>query len=105
MNLNDYQNLATRTAQPHPDELLNYGLGLTGESGEVADLIKKFWFHKHDIDRDDIIKELGDVLWYVSQLSRYVGVTLEEVATANIAKLQKRYPNGFNENDSINREL
>jgi NTP pyrophosphatase (non-canonical NTP hydrolase) len=103
MNLNDYQQMSSRTAKKHDGELTNYGLGIAGESGEVADLIKKSVFHGHDINQEDIKKELGDVLWYVSQIARLAGLSLEEVATANIEKLYKRYPDGFSIEKSINR--
>ncbi|MFD2446407.1 nucleoside triphosphate pyrophosphohydrolase family protein [Bacillus sp. CGMCC 1.16607] len=103
MNLNVYQLMASRTATEHDNELVNYGLGIAGEAGEVADLIKKALFHGHEINKSDIKKELGDVLWYVSQIARLAGLTLEEVATANIDKLYKRYPSGFSEEASRNR--
>lgn len=104
MTLNEYQELASRTASEHQLELLNYGLGIAGESGEVADHIKKAFFHRHSIDTAEIKKELGDVLWYVSQLARLVGLSLEEVAQLNVEKLRKRYPEGFSSERSINRE-
>lgn len=104
MKLNEYQQLAERTAPTHDNELLNYGLGITGEAGEVADLIKKSMFHGHKISKDEIAKELGDTLWYLSQIARLAGLTLEEVATKNIQKLAKRYPEGFSSEASINRE-
>lgn len=103
MKLNDYQELSKRTAEPHENELLNYGLGISEEAGEVSGLIKKSFFHGHVIDADEVKKELGDVLWYLSQIARLAGLSLEEVATANIEKLRKRYPNGFSQEDSIHR--
>lgn len=103
MKMNDYQQISARTANEHMGELANYGLGIAGEAGEVADLIKKTVFHGHEIDKDEICKELGDVLWYVSQIARLMELTLEEVATANIEKLFKRYPTGFSSVASINR--
>ncbi len=104
MNLNEYQELSARTANRHENELLNYGLGLTGEAGEVADLIKKTQFHGHHIELDEIEKELGDVLWYLSQIARLAGASLENIAIKNIEKLKKRYPEGFSVEDSINRK-
>lgn len=103
MKLNEYQELAGRTANPHENALLNYGLGLGGESGEVQELIKKFAFHGHVIQKDSIKNELGDVLWYLSNIAKTAGLTLEEIATANIEKLRKRYPEGFSVEDSIKR--
>ena len=106
MNFNGYQLLASRTANEDENlyELANYGLGITGEAGEVADIIKKAVFHGHDIPVKELKKELGDVLWYVSQLARVNGLLLEDIAIANIEKLKKRYPDGFSQEASINRE-
>lgn len=78
--------------------------GLTGESGEVADLIKKHFGHGHELDRDKLKKELGDVLWYLARLSAEFGILLSDVADSNIAKLRARYPNGFSEEASKNRK-
>lgn len=72
-----------------------WGLGIAGEAGEVADVIKKHLGHGHDLDTAQLTRELGDVLWYVAAIAKTIGVTLEEVARANIEKLQRRYPDGF----------
>jgi NTP pyrophosphatase (non-canonical NTP hydrolase) len=104
MRMNEYQGLASRTANDHEYSLINYGLGLTGESGEVADIIKKHMFHGHEMDNQDILKELGDVLWYVSNIARECGFSLETVASQNINKLKKRYPEGFSTERSVNRD-
>ncbi|MGN7478988.1 nucleoside triphosphate pyrophosphohydrolase family protein [Solibacillus silvestris] len=104
MKLNEYQELAKRTANHNQDfALANWGLGLTGEAGEVGDLIKKAVFHDHVIDQVEIKKELGDVLWYLAQIATSAGLSLEEVATENIEKLKRRYPDGFSTEASINR--
>lgn len=110
VTLNDYQRAALRTAtveesdRCEPLGLARDALGLTGEAGEVADLVKKHIGHGHQLDVDKVKKELGDVLWYVSVLSHRIGCTLEEVAQANVEKLRKRYPDGFSSERSINRE-
>jgi NTP pyrophosphatase (non-canonical NTP hydrolase) len=83
--------------------ILNYSLGLAGESGETVDLIKKFVFHNHDVNHEKLIRELGDVLWYVSALSTSFGYKLEDVAKINVEKLIRRYPNGFKAEDSVSR--
>lgn len=106
MELNKYQEIALRThnvEQNMNEALTNYALGLTGESGEVADNIKKHIFHGHELNKDEIVKELGDALWYVSSLASMCNVTLDEVAGHNLNKLGNRYPNGFNPLNSINR--
>ena len=86
-----------------PGELLNGALGITGEAGEVADLIKKHIFHGHDLDTDALIKEIGDVCWYVALLCTAIGVDMASVMEKNIEKLKTRYPEGFSEEASINR--
>lgn len=105
MDFNQYQRLSSRTANGKPGEdlLTNFALGISAESGEVADLIKKYRFHEHPLKREELIKELGDVLWYASQIASIAAIDFEEVAESNIAKLMKRYPHGFNSEDSIKR--
>jgi Predicted pyrophosphatase len=106
MNLNEYQNHAAETDNSKlsvKDKMANYAMGISSESGEVTDIIKKVRFHGHDLDRDDLIKEMGDVLWYLSMIARVCGIAMDEVAETNIAKLRKRYPHGFNRSDSIKR--
>lgn len=107
MKLNEYQELALRTHDESMGQVqafCNYALGLTGESGEVADHIKKGIFQGHEMDRHEIAKELGDVLWYVANLSNLIGMSLEQVATMNVTKLMKRYPSGFDKERSVNRD-
>lgn len=106
MKANDYQKAALRTASTlkSKDLVLNGALGLCGESGEVADHIKKHLFQGHDIDKEDMANELGDICWYIAIMSEGLGYTLEEIMQKNIGKLQKRYPNGFEVNRSINRK-
>ena len=106
MTLNDYQALAQRTSNNAlPSNKIENGiLGLCGESGECADLYKKYMFQGHEFDREAMKAELGDVLWYCAELAAGLGVTLEDVAAGNIAKLQKRYPDGFATERSVNRE-
>lgn len=79
------------------------GLGLSGEAGEVSDLIKKEIGHRHEPNPTKIAYELGDVLWYLAILAHTYGYTLSEIATINLAKLAARYPEGFSSEDSINR--
>ena len=110
MKLNEYQELSKRTMPVHENPIekqhaaTNYALGLCGEAGEVADIIKKNVYHLHNASVEDIKKEIGDTLHYLSGLATIFGFTLEEVATGNIEKLRKRYPDGFNTADSIARK-
>lgn len=106
MDLNTYQKLAMRTKGGASDkmQLLNLGaLGISGEAGEVTDYIKKVLFHGHSLDAEKLAKELGDVMWYTALLADAIGIDLDTVAQMNIDKLKKRYPEGFSEEDSINR--
>lgn len=108
MKFSDYQKMAERTRNKslsYEMELGNYSLGLPCEAGEVGDIMKKYIYHKHHLDRDEVIKEMGDTLWYLANLCTLLNIDLDEVAGCNIDKLKKRYPNGFNEKDSINREV
>ena len=84
--------------------LASFGMGISGEAGEVTDYLKKVLFHGHELDIDKVKDELGDVLWYVSTIASTCGVALSDVASANIEKLKKRYPEGFDSDRSINRE-
>lgn len=96
MNLNDYQTAALRTAAPKDkkNELFHLLLGLCGESGEIAEKAKKIIRDKGSDfskwDRDDIVKELGDVMWHVAVIAAYFDVPLDEVGEKNIAKLADR---------------
>ena len=79
-------------------------LGLTGESGEVADHIKKVLFHGHALDVNHVAKELGDILWYLGLACDAIGYSLDDVMQMNVDKLHNRYPNGFDAERSLNRE-
>lgn len=108
MTPNEYQVLAQRTSSTNTpgDKLLNGALGLNGEAGEVADIIKKFRYQGHPLDTDHVMEELGDVAWYLAEACAGLNVDLETVLSANIAKLEKRYPNlRFEAERSINRVI
>ena len=83
--------------------ILNAAMGLCGESGEVIDLVKKHLFQGHDLDDEKLIKELGDVAWYLAEAATALNVNLSEILEKNIKKLENRFPDGFNSNRSINR--
>lgn len=107
MNFNEYQELAERTAKGLDKEkrLANFGLGISGEAGEVTDYIKKVLFHGHVLNKDKMKEELGDVLWYIATIGTTVGLSLEDIAESNILKLKKRYPEGFDKEKSVNRNV
>lgn len=94
MTLDEYQARAMRTEAPHND-IVCAALGLTGEAGEFADLIKKHVYHSHDLDKIKAAKELGDVLWYLALAAKRLGFGLDAIALMNVTKLEARYPEGF----------
>jgi NTP pyrophosphatase (non-canonical NTP hydrolase) len=107
MHFGEYQKLAKRTANDKNEQkykLANYSMGLSGEAGEVTDYLKKVVFHGHSMDTEKLKDELGDVLWYLSNLADVMGIDLDEVASRNIDKLKKRYPDGFSEEKSRSRD-
>jgi len=121
MELENYQKLAMRTNdgkcterllkwQDVYDSIIDVGgvfnacLGLSGEVGELNDMIKKWIFHGHDLDYSDVEKEIGDVMWYVAMMCESFGFNLAEIAQKNINKLIERYPEGFSEYASQHRK-
>lgn len=103
MKANEYQNLALRTVNKElskKDILINGVMGLCGESGEAIDIVKKHLAHGHELDREKLILELGDVAWYLAETAYALDITLEDVFKLNIEKLKKRYPNGFDKEKS-----
>ncbi|KRM44456.1 nucleotide pyrophosphohydrolase [Lentilactobacillus parafarraginis] len=92
MNFDDYQKSANRTLMGKEQVLTNCALGLTGESGEVADLVRKYTFQSNRLDKDQLVKEMGDVLWYLSQIAEWADIPFDEVAADNIKRLEQRYP-------------
>jgi len=93
MTWNDYEREHERTYYTGRPQ--GHVLGLAGESGEVADMAKKRYYHDVDYTREAMKKELGDVLWYLTAVAKDNGMTLEEIAIGNVEKLRKRYPDGF----------
>lgn len=87
------------------DHLLNGVLGLNGESGEIADLVKKHRMQGHELNIEHIAKELGDICWYIAETATAIGCDLETIMKMNIEKLKKRYPEGFDTERSQHREV
>ena len=106
MTINEYQQLAMRTLNSElskKDVLINGVMGLCGEAGEAIDIVKKHLAQGHALDRDALIKELGDVAWYLAETAYALDVPLEDVLQKNIDKLKARYPQGFETSRSIER--
>ena len=103
MTPNEYQRLAMTTLNPSlekKDILINGVMGLCGEAGEAIDIVKKHLAQGHELDREHLIKELGDM----AETATALDVSLEEVLQGNIKKLKKRYPEGFSVQDSMERD-
>ena len=106
MTINEYQELAMRTVNSELDKkdmLINSVMGLCGESGEAIDIVKKWFAHGHELDREHLAKELGDVAWYLAEAAFALDMKLEDIFEGNIEKLKKRYPEGFETKKSIER--
>ncbi len=107
MEINDYQKLALKTLNKNLDKkeiLINSVMGLCGESGEAIDLVKKHLYQGHELNKERFAKELGDIAWYLAEAAHAINMDLDDIFKMNIEKLEKRYPNGFNQNNSINRD-
>lgn len=119
MEFAEYQKLAMRTNDgycmmrlknaldaPFVDlgETINASLGLSGEVGELNDLLKKAIFHEHPLSTDHVKKEISDVMWYLALMCESFGFDMGEIAQLNIDKLKARYPMGFNVEQSLHRK-
>ena len=106
MNVNEYQELAMTTLNPQlnkKDVLINSVMGLCGESGETIDIVKKWLAQGHELDKERLAKELGDIAWYLAEAATALDMPLEQILQANIDKLKKRYPDGFEVKRSLVR--
>lgn len=119
MNNKDYVELAMRTNDGKSKERLQAKidsnmavdigeaimacLGLSGEVGELNDMVKKFIFHGTPMDEVHFKKEIGDIMWYIALICHTCGYDLDEILEMNISKLKARYPQGFNVVDANNR--
>lgn len=107
MGINDYQKAALRTANASlgMTGLLENGLmGLCGEAGEAIDIFKKYMFQGHDLDKEHLAKELGNVAWYLAVSAYALGYDLETVLQMNVDRLLARYPVAFSSNLSQHRK-
>jgi NTP pyrophosphatase (non-canonical NTP hydrolase) len=105
MTFDDYQTAAARTTNPKLDErerLLDAAAGLAEEAGEILGLVRKHEFQSRELDREKLKIELGDALWCLAMTAKFGGLSLDEVAAGNVAKLSARYPQGYS--DTASRE-
>ena len=106
MQINEYQKLAMQTLNPELEKkevLINSVMGLCGESGEAIDIVKKWLAQGHELDKEHLKMELGDIAWYLAEAATALDISLDEILQANIVKLQKRYPEGFDKEKSLIR--
>lgn len=90
---------------PQYAHLLHAALGICGEAGEVADQVKKATIYGRELDKVNMVEELGDVLWYLTLMCNLLGVTLSQVMMVNTEKLKKRYPHQWDAEKEQNRDL
>ena len=109
LTFDEYQSLASRTAGAGGSgdrRIIIAALGLAGEAGEFANLIKKLTAHGHsDITPETLADELGDILWYAAEAASAIDLSLGDIAQQNVDKLRQRYPEGFSQERSINRKI
>ncbi len=106
MTINEYQKLAMTTLNSElnsKDILINSVMGLCGESGEAIDIVKKWLAQGHKLDKEHLAEELGDIAWYLAEAATALDISLESILQANIDKLKRRYPKGFDTEKSQNR--
>lgn len=99
LSLKQYQELCKNTAKKFDSpatEIMTWGLGVAGEAGDVASCIKKTYAHQND-QTAGIKENVGDTLWYLAQICNFFNWDLQEVMQENVAKLSRRYPQGFTE--------
>jgi NTP pyrophosphatase (non-canonical NTP hydrolase) len=103
MTLDEYQRAAARTVNARlsdTERLVDAAAGLAEEAGEVLGLVRKHVYMGHELDRERVTRELGDALWCLATIASTLGATLEAVATLNIEKLRRRYPEGYSDEAS-----
>ena len=95
MTLDEYEKAAARTVNPKlsdSERLMDAAAGLAEESGEILGLVRKHAYQGRELQRNEVLIELGDALWCLTMTAKSAGLTLDQVAAANIAKLRARYP-------------
>jgi NTP pyrophosphatase (non-canonical NTP hydrolase) len=106
LTLAEYQRAAGRTINQSltaEQRLVDAAAGLAEEAGEVLGLVRKYAFMRHGLDRVRLTTELGDALWCLTGVAAAVGISLDEVASANLEKLRRRYPDGYSDTASARR--
>ena len=105
MTAKEYQELAARTINEElsdKEKLLHALHGMAAEVGEIHSMYQKL-YQGHKFNSNEMMKELGDLLWFIAEYCTVFGWNLEYVMQMNIVKLEARYPEGFSEEKSVNR--
>ena len=105
-DLDVFQEEALRSMRndlPYEAICSNMCMGLAGETGETVYIFKKHIYQGKDLDINDVIEEIGDILWYIANLCNVNKITMKECMESNVEKLRKRYPNGFSIKDALER--
>jgi NTP pyrophosphatase (non-canonical NTP hydrolase) len=89
-----------KTLKTPTEDLLHAAIGLAGEGGEALDAIKKVWVYNKPLDKQNLIEEFGDALFYIVHGLNVLGITLDQAMEFNVAKLQKCYPLGYSDADA-----
>jgi len=112
MNFKEYQKGAARTFAENPDKLhpnqfseLHCAIGICTEAGELLDAYKKHIYYKRELDLVNVKEEIGDIMWYIANFCTVMGIELDELLHANLDKLKLRYPDKFDTDKAINRNL
>lgn len=105
MDFQIYQAQAARTAKVGDDQFnaVHAALGLASETGEFVDTVKKHVIYGKPLDAANLHEELGDLLWYMALAANSLGMSLADIAQANINKLRKRYPEKYTDMDALAR--
>ena len=106
MNIRDFQTLSVRTMNKEltkEQAISNMIFGANGELGEVTDILKKYLYQGHRINKQHLSEEIGDTLFYIVNLCTLFNLDVEDILQGNVDKLRKRFPNGFEVDRSINR--
>ena len=106
MNIRDFQTLSVRTMNKEltkEQQISNTVFGANGELGEVTDILKKYLYQGHRINKQHLAEEIGDTLFYIVNLCTLFNLDIEDILQGNVDKLRKRFPNGFEVDRSINR--
>jgi NTP pyrophosphatase (non-canonical NTP hydrolase) len=108
MTLDEYQNAATRTTNlklSEKERMLDAAAGLAEEAGEILGFVRKHVYQSHPLQRESLTIELGDALWCLAMTAKSAGLSLEQIAASNVAKLRTRYPEGYSDRASRERRV